>query len=301
MSDVLQGARTKDYVKEDIPGIENSGDKLRYVTLQDVQGKRAAMDVVIHGITVVSTGHTIDAGSARRLIKSTAHGARVGYFIRPTTGNSIGEEIPVIKIIDADTLVIAALFDIAIGDTFELIRPVTPNYTASGDLNVVVAGSGPVQFNKDGVTVTVNQDTVTPNNSLELPVADRIGNTLLSAIATDIGEINTDLFNLSLQLKKELSEFLFKDYTGVSNAGYTELIGSTASTIKSMTWFESSGFPMVVAVGGAGSEVDLFVVPPGGFNGEIPVNIPMGSRVSIKELVPDSISASSFIAANFYK
>lgn len=169
MSDVLQGARTKDYVKEDINGIENSGDKLRYVTLQDVQGKRAAMDVLIHGVTVVSSGHAVEGGSARRLIKSTASGAKVGWFMRPTSGNSAGEEIPIIRIVDADTFVIAALFDMAISDTFELVKPVTPNYTASGDLNVVVNGSGPIEYELDGITTVVSQDTVTPSNSNPLP------------------------------------------------------------------------------------------------------------------------------------
>lgn len=306
MSDVLQAAKTREYVKEDIVGqdgklVPNSGDKLSYVTAQEIPGKRIATDVLIHGVTVQSTGHSIEVGSVQRRIVSTAHGAKAGQFMRPTSGNSTNEEIPITKVIDANTFVIAAPFDLALADTFEIIRTVTPNYTASGDLNVVVAGSGPIQYNKDGVTVTVNEDTVTPSNSLELPVKDRVGNTYLSTIMTDISEINTDLVNLSLQLKKELSEFLFNDYTGVSNAGYTQLIGSTANIIKSMTWFESSGFPMVVAIGGVGAEVDLFVVPPGGFNGEIPVNIPAGSRVSIKELVSDSIQVGSFIAANFYK
>ncbi len=100
---------------------------------------------------------------------------------------------------------------------------------------------------------------------------------------------------------KQISEKLFFDYTGVSNAGYTEIITATAFAIKSMTWFESSGQPMVVAIGAAGVEVDLFNVPPGGFNGEIPMNIPAGSRVSIKELVSTALSSGVMIVANFYK
>jgi hypothetical protein len=303
VSDVLQGARTKDYVKEDIPGIENSGDKLRYVTLQDVQGKRAAMDVLIHGITVVSTGHTIDAGSARRLIKSTAHNAKVGYFIRPTSGNSAGEEIPVIKIIDADTLVIAALFDLAIGDTFELIKPVTPNYTSTGDLNVVVSESGPIQYELDGVNTVVKKDTVTPGNSRSLPVniLNDSGQTYDLATQTTLLSIASDIAIIKNLTRKEVSEFLFFDYTGVSNAGYTEIISSVAADIKSMTWFESSGQPMVVAVGAVGLEVDKFVIPPGGFNGEIPMDFELGDRVSIKQLNAEALGSGIMIVANFFK
>jgi len=103
---------------------------------------------------------------------------------------------------------------------------------------------------------------------------------------------------------KLLSEFLYFDYVNdgpVTDAGYTTLIASTLADIVSMTWFESGGYPTVVAIGAAGLEVDLFAVPSGGFNGEIPVNIPAGSRVSIKELVSTTILPDTFIIANFYK
>lgn len=174
MSDVLQGAKTRDYVKSDIPGvdgklIENSGDKLSYMTAQEVPGKRTAMDVLIHGATVHSSGHTVDAGSVQRRIASTAHGAKAGWFMRPTDGPSAGEEIPITKVIDADSFVIAAPFDLAIGNTFEIVKSVTPNYTASGDLNVVVNGSGPVQFNLNGVDVEVAEDSTVPANNIPLP------------------------------------------------------------------------------------------------------------------------------------
>jgi len=58
---------------------------------------------------------------------------------------------------------------------------------------------------------------------------------------------------------------------------------------------------MVVALGGVGVEVDKFVVPPGGFNGAIPMDIPAGSRVSIKQLNAEVLSSGIMIVANFYK
>jgi len=174
MSDVLQAAKTREYVKEDIVGqdgklVPNSGDKLSYVTAQEIPGKRIAMDVLIHGVTVQSTGHIIEAGSVQRRIVSTAHGAKAGQFMRPTSGNSVNEEIPITKVIDANTFVIAAPFDLSLADTFEIVRTVTPNYTAAGDLNVVVSGSGPIEFNLDGVSTVVSEDTVAPVNSNPLP------------------------------------------------------------------------------------------------------------------------------------
>ena len=69
MSDTIQGARTRNYIKENVPGIQNSGDTLEYATIQEALGKRGALDAVIHGSFTVSTAHIIEAGSVKRLIK----------------------------------------------------------------------------------------------------------------------------------------------------------------------------------------------------------------------------------------
>lgn len=106
---------------------------------------------------------------------------------------------------------------------------------------------------------------------------------------------------ISLLGESEFVERLFFPYVGVSDAGYTQLIASTSDEIRRVTWFESGGFPTVVAIGAPGLEVDLLIIPPGGFNGVIPCPIPTGQRVSIKELVSDSIDPASYIVANFLK
>lgn len=166
MSDTIQGARTRNYIKENVPGIQNSGDTLEYATIQEAPGKRGALDAVIHGSFTVSTGHAIEAGSVKRLIKSTAHGAQKGWIMRPSSGASKGEEIAIVNVVDANTFVIAEEFDLALADTFSICRLITPNYTEDGDL---VTASGPVQFLKDTVITTVEEDTVTPANNEALP------------------------------------------------------------------------------------------------------------------------------------
>ena len=119
------------------------------------------------------------------------------------------------------------------------------------------------------------------NQLLMLAELEQINDNTLATDA-DIQATNAKLDSIiSIIAQKEASEVIFFDYSGVSNAGYTQLIGSTAEDTRSFTWFESSGQPMIVAIGAPGSEVDLFAVPPGGFNGEIPIFIPQGSRVSI--------------------
>ena len=59
---------------------------------------------------------------------------------------------------------------------------------------------------------------------------------------------------------------------------------------KDFTIFSSFGF-----------EVDKFVVPPGGFNGEIPMDFEIGDRVSIKQLNAEALGSGIMIVANFYK
>lgn len=77
--------------------------------------------------------------------------------------------------------------------------------------------------------------------------------------------------------------FVRNDYSSVNvtTAAYVELIASTGSEINQLEIFDSSGETLKLALGAAASEVDLLLVTPGG-NGIIPVNIPAGTRVSIR-------------------
>lgn len=363
MGEVLQGAKSRNYIKTDIPGIENSGDTLDYVSVQESPGKRGSLDTVIHGSFTVSSGHAVEVGSVKRLIKSTAHGAKKGWIMRPSDGLAKGEEISILKIEDSNTFVISEIFDLSIGDSFDICRMITPNYTETGDLNVVVtATNAPVQYLKDAVVTTVSEDTAVPTDSNTLPSKMFIEvdgltypvrkDTTVPANTVSVpveitgasGPINITAGDLNVQLSdqgpnadvtrigngtnqwginaateglvhdadllaavqassstKTMSEFLYFDYTGVSDAGYTELVASTLDTIKAFTWFESSGQPMVVALGAIGLEVDKFVIPPGGFNGEISMDIPSGSRISIKQLNAEVLGSGIMIVANFLK
>lgn len=169
MSETIQGSKSLLYSKSDIPGIPNTGDSMQHLSVQEVSGRRGAADTVIHGTTIVSSAHAIEAGSVKKKIVSTAHGAKRGWVMRPSTGNSSSEEIIITEIIDANTFAIAYEADLAIADTFDILKFITPNYTGTGDLNVVVSGSGPTMFVLDGVDTNVEEDTVVPANNTPLP------------------------------------------------------------------------------------------------------------------------------------
>ena len=74
------------------------------------------------------------------------------------------------------------------------------------------------------------------------------------------------------------------DYTstGVTTSAYVQLVASTTSAANRLQIFDSSGQTMILALGGAGSEVDTIYITPGGI--DIDYAIPASTRVSIKAL-----------------
>ena len=71
--------------------------------------------------------------------------------------------------------------------------------------------------------------------------------------------------------------------TNVTTSAYTQLIASTSGITNVMEIFDSSGQTLKIAFGASGSEVDQFIVTPGG-NGRITIFIAAGTRISIKAL-----------------
>jgi len=89
------------------------------------------------------------------------------------------------------------------------------------------------------------------------------------------------------------------DYTAspVTTAAYTQLIASMPAAIKEIEIFDSSGETLVLAIGGAGSEVNKVYVFPGG-NGRIPLQIAASARLSVKAI--SNNASSGELTINFY-
>jgi len=83
--------------------------------------------------------------------------------------------------------------------------------------------------------------------------------------------------------------------TNVTTGAYVQLNASTATAINYLSIFDSSGNPMILAVGAPGSEVDQIYVPPGGSVGGYSLYIPAGSRISYKALTTNSTSGNLII------
>ncbi len=91
----------------------------------------------------------------------------------------------------------------------------------------------------------------------------------------------------------------YNDYTStaVTTSAYVQLVASTAAAVNLIEIFDSSGQALILAVGGAGSEVDQLYIFPGG-NGQIPLRIAASSRVSIK--AKTATANVGYNAINFY-
>jgi len=165
----IKGFKSQQALSKKLGGYteDQSIDQARYVTVQEMSGKRHALDVVIQGAYQIGAlPLTAASGSNIRVIKCVAHGASKNDIIRLSNGT----QFSAISIPDADTIITSVELDVdPTGDTFTIWRHITPSYNADGSLNVL-ASQAPIKFNKDGVATTVNYDTFAPSSSEALPV-----------------------------------------------------------------------------------------------------------------------------------
>jgi hypothetical protein len=95
-------------------------------------------------------------------------------------------------------------------------------------------------------------------------------------------------------------QFIRNDYTvtPVTTGAYVQLIASTGFAYSAVEIFDSSGQTLVLAIGAAASEVDQFIIFPGG-NGRIPFTLAVSQRISIKAL--SGTANVGEIDINFYQ
>lgn len=85
--------------------------------------------------------------------------------------------------------------------------------------------------------------------------------------------------------------------TNVTTTAYTQVVASLASAVTIIDIFDSSGQVLVLATGAAGAEVQKAYIYPGG-NGQIPIFIAAGTRVSIRAISANAVSGE--INMTFY-
>jgi hypothetical protein len=85
--------------------------------------------------------------------------------------------------------------------------------------------------------------------------------------------------------------------TNVTTAAYTQVVASLASAVTIIDIFDSSGQVLAIATGAAGAESQKAYIYPGG-NGQIPLSIAAGTRVSIRAISSNAVSGE--INMTFY-
>ncbi len=278
---ILKGYPSK--VKQSVSDIFN--DIL--ITASPVRKLQHALDVISH-IFVREVGtDACEADTTNAIIKATAHSANVGDVIRFTSGTQSGHEVKVVKVA-ANFIYLAEELDTtpAAADTFQILRHKFPIVNADGSLPITATAvvDTRLKFMKDAAQVFVTEDTITPANNIPLPVK----------ITSATGDINITAGDLNVGIHKDNDsvktfngedvKFVYRnDYgsTPVTTAAYVQINASTASAVTRMQIFDSSGQTLEIALGAVAAEVTKLYIIPGG-NGDINVQIPAGTRVSVK-------------------
>lgn len=178
---------------------------------------------------------------------------------------------------------------------------VNPSGSLVADVTGTVASTQSGTWNINNVSGTVSLPTGAATDSTISTMSGKLpatlgqttsANSMAVVIASDQNTIKTAQTNSK-------GEFVRNDYTStsVTTSAYVQLIASTASSYSAIEIFDSSGQTLMLAIGGAGSEVDQFIIFPGG-NGRIPFTIASGSRISIRAL--SATANSGEIDINLY-
>lgn len=153
---------------------ENNKVQLEFATMTRKGSSKIALDVAPMGL-YSEASDAAEAGSTDYKIIATGHSALKGDTIRfLVTANSLDVVEICVKNVSANEIVLDGVLSASLttGDTFEILRAISPTYNSSGA--ALIASAGPIQFNLDTgggpVATSVLEDTGTPSNNAPLPV-----------------------------------------------------------------------------------------------------------------------------------
>ncbi len=192
--------------------------------------------------------------------------------------------------------------------------------TPSADVLTVQGAVGMTALQVDGSgvtqpvsgTVTANQGgtwTVQPGNTANttpwLTTISQGGNaatvTASNALKVDGSAVTQPVSIASLPAPGGRSTVLLyrNDYgtVNVTTSAYVQVTASTSGAINRLYIADTSGSAIILATGGAGAESDQLYIGPGGSDAPYELNIPSGTRVSIKALDVSATSGQIIITA----
>jgi len=227
----------------------------------------------LYGSTVATDN--AEAGSTRQVIVATAHVALPGDMIRFTTpGPNYLLEAHVRSVLpNSITLQRALPADPGVGDTFLIMRLLTPALAADG--SSVVSG-----------TVSASNPSVAPTGGAP-PASATYPGYNNAGVFTGVSVANPlPVTATVVPVSHAFADSSRYDYTGVpvTVGAWVQLIASTAAASTLFTLFDSSGQTLELGKGAAGFETRISIIPPGGFDGQLALNIAAGTRIAIRSI-----------------
>lgn len=250
--------------------------------------------------TPLPTGQALNYGAATAALRTAAQVGNASGVADFNTGSTTAQTMRVVIVDDQPTINVA----LPSASSFHLVTPTAleANYNAgaTGANTLRVSAN----ITRDGTALSYGlgaSDANTPR------VAANQG---FAGVAASVGTGASDTGTQRVVLASNspsgsptgralANAPTISDYSSVNvtSAAYVQLIASTTSTANLIEIFDSSGQTLYLAVGAAASEINQFIIIPGG-NGQVPLAIPAGSRVSIK--ATSTSATSGIITLNLY-
>ena len=99
------------------------------------------------------------------------------------------------------------------------------------------------------------------------------------------------------RVKANTPSFNTNSSSNITTSAYLQLVASTTSACTAVEVYNQSASSIYFATGGAGAEVDQFIIPPGG-NGLLPITIAASTRISVKAV--DATANSGSLIVNYW-
>lgn len=266
-----------------------------------VSGSQRALDV-----GVVVSGTQVDPRAIRALTSSDVVTANQGgtWDVTITQGGN-----------DATVSAGGALKVDGSASTQPVSGTVTVQQATAANLNATVSGtvaatqSGTWNINNVSGTVSLPTGAATSAKQPALGTAGTAsadvitvqGISGMTALKVDGSAVTQPVSIASIPAESGRSKVLLyrNDYSSVNltTSAYVQVTGSTLGAINRLYIADTSGSAIILATGGAGSEVDQLYIGPGGSDAPYELNIAAGTRVAVKALDVNATSGQLIITA----
>ena len=183
--------------------------------------EKTAASPIISVIDVIGSNGQVEFWN----VEITAHGAMAGDVLRIVSAALLNFEFDVISVPDADHIKILPISDVkpAAAMSAEILGWVSNKSDASG---AAIIASTPIKFLLDSASTEVSKDSITPANTIALPVEDFDARSKLNSILT----------KMAGSLVPVSYDQVIQTYVGATTDLSTVVFKSSGSTVATLTF-----------------------------------------------------------------